>query len=116
MGIGAFVMNEKHEVLVVQELSGPLKGKGIWKMPTGLVTQGENLHEAAPREVFEETVRAGCMGMPSALSPCRILLFYKPMYFATISCDSHMAGALSCTLSVCPSLLTHSKAVQTLPG
>lgn len=56
VGIGAFVQNERGEVLVVQELSGPLKGAGIWKMPTGLVSAGEDIHEAAPREVLEETV------------------------------------------------------------
>jgi hypothetical protein len=29
------------QVLVVQENSGVLKGKGVWKMPTGLVHAGE---------------------------------------------------------------------------
>lgn len=41
VGVGAFVINERNEVLVVQEANGPLKGKGVWKMPTGLVHQGE---------------------------------------------------------------------------
>jgi hypothetical protein len=36
-GVGAFVMNERREVLVVQEKNGPLRGKDVWKMPTGLV-------------------------------------------------------------------------------
>ena len=31
--------------------SGPLRGKGVWKMPTGLVQQGEDVTEAAEREV-----------------------------------------------------------------
>ena len=57
VGIGAFVTNERGEVLMVQEGSGPLLGSGVWKMPTGLVAAGEDLHEAAPREVFEETVK-----------------------------------------------------------
>ncbi|KAK9786174.1 hypothetical protein WJX73_000075 [Symbiochloris irregularis] len=55
VGIGAFCMNEHREVLVVQEAHGPLRGKGVWKMPTGLVNAGEDLHEAAVREVLEET-------------------------------------------------------------
>ncbi|KAL3147960.1 hypothetical protein ABBQ38_014255 [Trebouxia sp. C0009 RCD-2024] len=55
VGIGAFVMNSKGEVLVVQERFGPLKGSGVWKMPTGLVLAGEDITEAAEREVLEET-------------------------------------------------------------
>jgi len=39
----------------VQEKSGPAAVPGFWKLPTGLVTQGEPLAEAAVREVFEET-------------------------------------------------------------
>ncbi|KAI8477424.1 MAG: NUDIX hydrolase domain-like protein [Monoraphidium minutum] len=59
VGVGAFVLNEAGEVLVVQEASGPLKGKQVWKMPTGLVHQGEDLVLAAEREVLEEAgVRA----------------------------------------------------------
>ncbi len=56
VGVGAFVLNERREVLVVQEKSGPLKGKGVWKLPTGLVMQGEDITAAAAREVLEETV------------------------------------------------------------
>ncbi|KAJ8754384.1 hypothetical protein K2173_002835 [Erythroxylum novogranatense] len=55
VGIGAFVMNAKKEVLVVQERSGQFRGKGVWKMPTGAVNQGEDFCMAAIREVKEET-------------------------------------------------------------
>ncbi|KAL0034735.1 hypothetical protein WJX77_004757 [Trebouxia sp. C0004] len=55
VGIGAFVVNSRREVLVVQERLGPLKGSGVWKMPTGLVMVGEDITEAAEREVLEET-------------------------------------------------------------
>ena len=55
VGVGAFVLNSKNEVLVVQEASGPLKGKGVWKMPTGLADAGEDVPRAAAREVLEET-------------------------------------------------------------
>eukprot|EP00798_Chlamydomonas_sp_ICE-L_P004891 gene4891-34657_t len=41
VGVGAFILNEKREVLVVQEKNGPLKEKQVWKMPTGLVHAGE---------------------------------------------------------------------------
>eukprot|EP01023_Acetabularia_acetabulum_P050042 TRINITY_DN5379_c1_g1_i11.p1 TRINITY_DN5379_c1_g1~~TRINITY_DN5379_c1_g1_i11.p1 ORF type:complete len:280 (-),score=44.36 TRINITY_DN5379_c1_g1_i11:844-1683(-) len=55
VGIGAFVLNQNNEVLVVQERSGPLKGTGIWKMPTGVANRHEDIHLAAIREVKEET-------------------------------------------------------------
>ncbi|KAK9854812.1 hypothetical protein WJX84_004110 [Apatococcus fuscideae] len=55
VGIGAFVLNEAKEVLVVQEKSGGLRGTGIWKMPTGVVNQGENVTRGSEREVLEET-------------------------------------------------------------
>ncbi|KAL0321045.1 UNVERIFIED_CONTAM: Nudix hydrolase 2 [Sesamum radiatum] len=55
VGIGAFVLNEKNEVLVVQEKSGRFRGTGIWKFPTGVVDEGEDICDAAVREVKEET-------------------------------------------------------------
>lgn len=60
VGVGAWVFDTQHqEVLVVQECAGPLKGRNVWKIPTGIVHSGENLSEAVEREVFEETgVRA----------------------------------------------------------
>ncbi|KAF5472641.1 hypothetical protein F2P56_009340 [Juglans regia] len=55
VGIGAFIMNEKRELLVVQEKYGSLRGKGVWKLPTGTVEEGEDICAAAEREVKEET-------------------------------------------------------------
>uniref|UniRef100_A0A7S3VTM7 Nudix hydrolase domain-containing protein n=1 Tax=Dunaliella tertiolecta TaxID=3047 RepID=A0A7S3VTM7_DUNTE len=55
VGIGACVINEHRQILMVQEKNGPLKGKGVWKIPTGLVDAGEDIHTAAEREVQEET-------------------------------------------------------------
>ncbi|KAJ4833821.1 hypothetical protein Tsubulata_027530 [Turnera subulata] len=62
VGIGAFVMNNNGEVLVVKEKSGGFKGTGVWKLPTGVVNevglsafQGEEICAAAVREVKEET-------------------------------------------------------------
>ncbi|XP_043815577.1 nudix hydrolase 2 isoform X2 [Manihot esculenta] len=55
VSIAAFVMNEKREVLVVQEKSGIFRGKGVWKFPTGSVDEGEDICVAAVREVKEET-------------------------------------------------------------
>ncbi|KAK4744254.1 hypothetical protein SAY87_010566 [Trapa incisa] len=55
VGIGAVVMNQNNEVLVVQEKTGKFQGTGVWKFPTGVVDQGEDICMAAVREVKEET-------------------------------------------------------------
>ncbi|KAI9177838.1 hypothetical protein LWI28_019848 [Acer negundo] len=55
VGIGAFVMNDKGEVLVVQERNGRFKDTNVWKLPTGTVDEGEDICMAAIREVKEET-------------------------------------------------------------
>ncbi|GFP99892.1 nudix hydrolase 10 [Phtheirospermum japonicum] len=69
--IGAIIMNDKREVidavvivstsvfstllLVVLEKHGSLKGTGIWKIPTGILEEGEDIFSGAIREVKEET-------------------------------------------------------------
>jgi ADP-ribose pyrophosphatase YjhB (NUDIX family) len=68
VGVGAFVVNGRGEVLVVQEANGPLKGKGVYKMPTGLVHAGEDIIDAAVREVAEET---GIVATPDAVIAVR---------------------------------------------
>ncbi|GAB2279813.1 hypothetical protein Dimus_014452 [Dionaea muscipula] len=55
VGIGGIVMSDKREILVVQEKSGIFQGTGIWKIPTGVVDEGEDIWKAAVREVKEET-------------------------------------------------------------
>ncbi|PWA41609.1 nudix hydrolase [Artemisia annua] len=83
VGVASFVVNDKGELLVVQEKSGVFKGTGVWKLPTGTVeevcnffffffvtlffffltknqtdqvlcSQGEDISVAAIREVKEE--------------------------------------------------------------
>ncbi|KAL6760913.1 NUDIX hydrolase domain-like protein [Haematococcus lacustris] len=64
VGVGAFVLNEQQQVLMVMERNGPLKGKAVWKLPTGLCNEAEDVPEAAEREVLEETgirARFDCM-------------------------------------------------------
>ncbi|GAA0167106.1 nucleotide phosphatase [Lithospermum erythrorhizon] len=55
VGIGALLINDHGEVLVVQEKSGKFKGTGVWKLPTGVVNEREDLCIASIREVKEET-------------------------------------------------------------
>lgn len=55
VGVGGFVLNDKCEVLMVKERTGPAAKLGIWKLPTGIIERGEDLVDAARREVLEET-------------------------------------------------------------
>ena len=73
VGIGAFVTRvnpsdaRKRDVLMVQELRGPAAGRDLWKLPTGLLDVGEDVPEAAVREVMEETgVKAEFVSILSA--------------------------------------------------
>lgn len=55
IGVGAFVINEKREVLVVKEKQCPCRCIGLWKLPTGYINKAEELFAGAVREVKEET-------------------------------------------------------------
>ncbi|XP_038882881.1 nudix hydrolase 2-like isoform X4 [Benincasa hispida] len=62
VGIGAFVLNDKKEGTAEtirpgnsHEKSGMFRGTGVWKFPTGVVDEGEDICKAAEREVREET-------------------------------------------------------------
>ncbi|KAL5208900.1 hypothetical protein ABZP36_033335 [Zizania latifolia] len=60
IGVGAFVMNDKNEVLVVKEGKCPSHCSGIWKIPTGFIDKFEDLFSGAIREVKEETGIESC--------------------------------------------------------
>ncbi|KAM6552593.1 hypothetical protein CsatB_013355 [Cannabis sativa] len=55
VGIGAVVIKNENQLLVVQEKAGVFKGTGVWKIPTGVVDEGEDIFQTAIREVKEET-------------------------------------------------------------
>lgn len=56
VGVGALVLNKAtREVLVVQEKSGYFRDKNVWKLPTGVVHEGEDICDGVAREVEEET-------------------------------------------------------------
>lgn len=56
IGVGGFVLNDKNEVLVIQEKQGITAGlKDFWKLPGGLVDPDEGIASAVCREVLEET-------------------------------------------------------------
>lgn len=66
-GVGCVVLhpNNPSNMLVVQEVTGPAAARKLWKMPTGLMDPGEDVAEAALRELEEETGLSGaqCEGI-----------------------------------------------------
>ncbi|KAI5594400.1 hypothetical protein BDE02_03G070500 [Populus trichocarpa] len=55
VGVGGFVINDKNEVLVVQEKFYAPSFADLWKIPTGFILESEEIYTGAVREVKEET-------------------------------------------------------------
>ena len=58
VGVAGFVLNERNEILLIKEWSGPISNRvpsKQWKMPGGMLDRGESFEEATMREVLEET-------------------------------------------------------------
>lgn len=53
VGVGALVINDQNQILVVSERNALIKNS--WKLPGGYLEMNENLVDAAIREVQEET-------------------------------------------------------------
>ena len=51
-GVGIVVLNKKNQVFVAKRIDNP---KNFWQMPQGGIDEGENLYDAALRELKEET-------------------------------------------------------------
>ena len=59
IGAGGVVLNDRRELLVVNEVHRRDKSRPYWKLPGGALHPGEHLADAVVREVWEETgVRA----------------------------------------------------------
>lgn len=52
ISVGAVVLNEKGEILLLDHVLRPASG---WGIPGGFMNFGEQAHEAVKREIFEET-------------------------------------------------------------
>ncbi|KAI3844042.1 hypothetical protein MKX03_007060 [Papaver bracteatum] len=55
VGVGGFVLNDKNEVLVVQEKHCSPAFVGGWKLPTGFILESEEIYTGVVREIKEET-------------------------------------------------------------
>ncbi|CAN6232709.1 unnamed protein product [Urochloa humidicola] len=55
VGVGGFVINDRMEILVVQEKYSASTLPGAWKLPTGFIHASEEIFTGVVREVKEET-------------------------------------------------------------
>lgn len=54
VGCGAFIVNEKNEVLLMKRGKNSKNNVGCWTIPGGAVEFNETFHNAVKREIFEE--------------------------------------------------------------
>jgi len=86
VGVGVIVVREDGKILVVMERNGPLKGTGFFKIPTGLVDQGEEIWDAAVREVNEETgIETEFAGIVAFRHSHKMLFGKSDLFFICVS-------------------------------
>jgi ADP-ribose pyrophosphatase YjhB (NUDIX family) len=54
VGCGAFIVNEKNEVLLMKRGQQCKNNKGYWTIPGGALDYNERFHDGVKREIFEE--------------------------------------------------------------
>eukprot|EP00435_Cladocopium_sp_Y103_P008568 s2931_g2.t1 len=99
IGVGALVTNSEGKVLLVREKSGPAAKHGFWKIPTGLVDAGEDLHEAAVREVKEETgidASFECLGAFTMSHGGNLAHARKSNLFFVVKCQARTTEIQAC--------------------
>jgi len=98
LGAGGFVMNDKDEVLVICERYNSDKSEIRWKIPGGLIDPGEDISEAAVREVFEET------GIKTEYLSMLAFRHLRAFIFGTYAIQSSLRqGLLFCCCTLTPS-------------
>jgi len=55
VGVGGIMINDKEEILLIQERRAVESGDQKWKFPGGYVDQGETIKQGVERETSEET-------------------------------------------------------------
>ena len=81
IGVGTITLNDKDEILAIKE---KVRVYNNWKFPGGYVDRGENILDAACREVKEET---GVETEPVGIVGFRHVLPQKDIPFPPFECS-----------------------------
>lgn len=118
VGVGALVVNDKNQVLVVSEKNALVKNS--WKLPGGYLERNENIVDAGIREVLEETsvqteyetliAIRHAHGAGFGCSDLYIVLALKPHTNAIAKCEREIA---KCEWMDIDTYLTHPNVHET---
>lgn len=101
VGVGCVVLNQKNELLLVQERSGFTKGMNLWKYPTGLLDLAEDIPVGAAREVLEETGVRTKFNSVLAFRQTHNAMFGKSDLFFICLMDLEEGGSTDITFQQC---------------